>query len=462
MSRDAHVPALLVRLTWIGITVIACLMPVHNDTWWHLRAGYEMLQTKSVLLTDIFSHSVFGTYWPNNGWLGQVVFASIHAIGGLPLLTALCAASVTAGLWLTYLCIPGDAIRRLMLLAAVMTGVPLTWAVRPQVFSLLLLGATVFLVRTRRWLLLPPLFLAWSNLHSAVGLGLAVLAGSVVGHLMTSRRVPARLAAAVALSGAATLCTPQGLDYWPGIAESMTRSRANQIVEWLPPDMPPAHLVFWAGAVALPLLTLVKRRTPLATDGWSVILGALFLLPLAVRSLRNVSPFLMVAAPAIGFLLDGSPPQKSSTRVPTNGSRRKWPRLLVAGACLVAATFVVRTWLRPPERMDWAPMSADASAAIDGCRGPLYNTYFDGGAIIYFAPHQPVLLDSRQDPFPIELVQAQHEAEMSGDYHGLFDRYGIACAALTPQSPLRPRLERDGWIRRFEDRQWVVLERPQP
>jgi len=105
-------------------------------------------------------------------------------------------------------------------------------------------------------------------------------------------------------------------------------------------------------------------------------------------------------------------------------------------------------------------MSAAAAAAVERCPGPLYNSYVDGGPIIFFAPRQRVLLDSRQDPYPVSLVQAEGEVERTGNYKAFFDQYGIRCAAVPPTGRVRGRLERDGWIRRFADDQWVVLERP--
>ena len=72
------------RLLFLVIALLACLMPVQNDTWWHLRAGDVMLETRRVLLTDVFSHTVSGQPWPNYEWLSEVVFALVYRAGGLP------------------------------------------------------------------------------------------------------------------------------------------------------------------------------------------------------------------------------------------------------------------------------------------------------------------------------------------------------------------------------------------
>lgn len=46
--------------------------------------------------------------------------------------------------------------------------------------------------------------------------------------------------------------------------------------------------------------------------------------------------------------------------------------------------------------------------------------------------HRKVFIDSRQDPFPIDLVIEHIEVERTGEYRRMFDRYGIECA-LTHQ-----------------------------
>lgn len=105
-------------------------------------------------------------------------------------------------------------------------------------------------------------------------------------------------------------------------------------------------------------------------------------------------------------------------------------------------------------------ISPPAARAIASCRGPLYNPYEAGGSIIWFAPSQPVFLDSRQDQFPTSLVQEGTRVEATGDYHRLFDRYHFNCAAVRPASPMARALSQNGWTIAFSDPQWTVLTRP--
>jgi hypothetical protein len=446
------------RLLFLVIALLACLMPVQNDTWWHLRAGDIMLETRRVLLTDVFSHTVSGQPWPNYEWLSEVVFALVYRVGGLPLLTALCAAASTASLWFVYAITPGTRLQRTLLLAGVVSGVTITWSVRPQPLSLLLLGLTLWLLQRRRWAPLPPLFLLWANLHGAVALGGVALLGMIAAYVLRQRSCPPRLAVTAALCGVATLITPLGLHYWPEIVASIGRSRANTIMEWRPPDWPPGNLAFWAAAAALPVLWVTRWNRLKSPEQWALPITALLMLLIALRSMRNISPFLMIAAPACGAFL-GTPQLTVPERRP--GDPRA-PRVLLGAGVLAVVFMVCRHWQDPPPRMGWHPISPAAARAIESCHGPIYNRYVDGGPIIYFAPRQHVMIDSRQDPYPTWLVQADGDIEMTGEYRTLFRRLAINCAAVPPSALVATHLRRDGWTVRHIDERWTVLEAPLP
>lgn len=450
MSSDRFIAWLLL----VGIALLACLIPVHNDTWWHLRAGHDMLATGSVLLTDTYSHTVPGGHWPNYEWLGEVAFALAHRAGGMPLLTLLCAAAIAGGVAFVYASMEERGLWTPLLLATIAAGATHTWSVRPQAFSLLLLGLTLWLTARRHWRWLPPLFLVWANLHGAVAWGGVVLAGTLAGYLWHERRLPRELMIVAVLCAAATLVTPLGLSYWWEIAESIARSRTNEIAEWRRPDLPPGHLVFWTMAAALPLVAALRHRTLATPEARGLVVAALLFLPLAATTMRNITPFLFVAAAAMTHLV---PPER---RRGAPSRRPVLPIVIVSGAAALAAFVVLQAWRERQEGVEWVPLPEEAAEAIEACRPNLYNRYEDGGPIIFFAPAQPVLLDSRQDPYPTTLVQQQFDAEVTGEHERLFDDRGINCAVTAPGSPLASRLAAGGWVTRYADRRWIVLERP--
>jgi hypothetical protein len=111
-----------------------------------------------------------------------------------------------------------------------------------------------------------------------------------------------------------------------------------------------------------------------------------------------------------------------------------------------------------PLPVEWAPVSNEAAAAIRRCPGPIYNHYNDGGYLIWFAPEQKVFLDSRQDPYPAELLRAQLEADRMGDYGALLSRYSVRCAVVHPRSRALSVLEQSGWREDYRDSRWVVVQ----
>ena len=82
-----------------------------------------------------------------------------------------------------------------------------------------------------------------------------------------------------------------------------------------------------------------------------------------------------------------------------------------------------------------------------------------GGPIIWFVPGRKVFLDSRQDQFPIALIEEATAVENGADPRPLLSRYGIQCVALPPASPTLATLRVDGWRVTYADAEWVVATR---
>jgi hypothetical protein len=297
----------------------------------------------------------------------------------------------------------------------------------------------------------------WANLHGGVALGVVVLGALASVRLLRDgvrRAVP--LIVVTALAFCATWVTPLGPGLWLRIPESIHRSAVNRIVEWTAPTMSATYLGFWAIAVALAITTWWCRRR-MEGDVQSALCGAaLFLLPLALRSRRNVAPFLMLAVPAVSHNLRAllTMRQGKTVRTAVGGP------IVVALTVVAAIAFVAMTWRRPPARMNWTPVPAPIARAIESCGDRVFNSYGDGGYLIWFTPNVKVFLDSRQDPYPISFVQEYVAAEQTGDYRSLFDRYDIRCSALPKNSRIAARLRADGWRTLGEEGRWIVQAAP--
>jgi hypothetical protein len=449
-------------LLFLAIATAACLMPAQHDTWWLLRAGHDMWAAGRVLLTDTFSHTVDGAFWPNHEWLSEMLFYGVYAIGGLPLLTLASALVVTTAWAIVWAQTPGPPRAKFLLTAFVIASASTTWSLRAQVLSLLLVTITMALLRRRRYVWLPVVFFFWANLHGAVLLGVLLLGAALVAALVEDVDALPRLVLVSALCVLATSLTPLGWQFWLDMPRSLGRIRQLGIDEWTAPRFASLSLLpFWVTIAALIALAATRGRALLRDptarrDGQITMCAcALVLVPLALTAVRNVPPFLMLAVPAIAALFPRVPLLTRS-----RSTSRPWLNCAIAtAAALVAATVVTSAYAMRPVRLHWTPLPAASITALNGCHGNIYNRYDEGGYLIWFAPGRKVFLDGRQDPYPPSLIKEQLRVESSGDFESLFRHYDVRCAYVPAASRLTAGLLRAGWTPLFRDSDWTVLAR---
>lgn len=445
-------PQALVALAGLSLAAVACLSPVHNDTWWHLAYGREMAAIGGFAQVDRFSHTGYGRPFPNHQWLSERIFYALHVVGGLPLLTAFCAALLTGGWVLCWRLSRGALSDRLLVMAGAVAASTMVWSIRPQAFTVALLPLTLTLLSRHSLGWVPPVILLWSNLHGGVLLGMvAIVVWTCCAFaLHDSRRWV--LAATLALSAGATFVTPLGVRYWPEIVASLRRSQVNRLQEWQAPAGPPEHVFFWLAAGALVALAAVRWRRLTTLSDRALAITALVLLVPASRSLRNIAPFMMAAGPALSLLLARS----SQTASAATRSHPLAAGLVVAGV-VGSAVLIALAWATPWRRLNWQPMTPAAAAAIRDCPEPIYNTYAGGGPIIWMVPEQRVFVDSRQDHYPAGVIALATDLENGADPGPAFRKFGVRCAALPPSSPVVGALLKSGWRVAYQDLQWAVL-----
>ena len=447
---------LAVGLVFTVVAALALNAPAQSDTWWLLRAGGEILRTGHISLVETYSHTATGSFWPNHEWLTEVLLSALHRAGGMPAVAAACAAIIVSTWTLCWRLSSGSFEWRFLAFAGSLATSASGWAIRPQVFSMALFLVTCAMLasgRRRAWL--PLLFAVWANLHGAVALGLVAVAGATAADTIRTRRIPWKLVGLLAACWAATLATPLGWSLWSFIPESMARSRVNELIEWRPPDGSAAFWFFWLFAAAF-VAALAMRFRQLDEHGARLTGIALLVLPLAVQARRNVPVFLLIAVPALTALLQDRVTEQ--TRRPARGENYRINAALLALAIAAASGIVALAWLARAPHLGWDPIPPQAVAAIRSCHGPLYNTYGEGGVLTWFAPERPVFIDNRQDPYPLDLLRANHSAELGGDYQQLFDRYGVQCAVVSRTSPIAAQLSSaPEWRRTHDDARWTVF-----
>ncbi len=431
-------------------------MPLQSDFWWHLRAGQEMWSRHFIALSDEFSFTARGSYWPNHEWLSEIVFFAMYRLAGLPGVTVLAAVCVTTAVAISWRLTAGPPTVKLLVMAAAIPSVVFVWTVRPHVFTLLLLMTCVYLVLRMRYWPLPILFAVWANLHGGVALGIVTLAAATLAEAWAGdRRRAIRLGVVSALCFAATLATPLGLDLWKTIPESIQKSMSNGIQEWRPPILLGwRDLSFWVFAVATLVAAALRWRRIRTREDAILVVLALALLPLALRYSRNITPFILVAVPALGCLA------ANDVRLPQPARRERFlANGILLATCLAACTTgVLLAWTTPAPRLQWQPISQQVVDGVRACPGRLYNRFDDGGYLIWFVPEVPVFVDNRQDPYKLTFLQDHLRQERSGGFEPVFAEYSLSCAFLPPHSPTAEHLLAAGWRIAASDSNWVVLQ----
>ena len=458
LLRQCTYDRLLVTLLFL-VVVIACgLTPIQTDTWWQLRAGRDIWTTGHVLLADVYSHTAYGAFWLNHEWLAEVLFYGAYLVGGLAAVTLFAASLVVAGWAIVWQLSAGSVRVRFGWFLVAMLSASIAWEPRPHAFGLLLLPAAVYLLVHRRHLWLPLVFLVWANCHGGVLLGLVVVAAGLgVQTLLapTSWRQHVLVLAACAVAMSAT---PIGLSYWIEIPRSLSRINQYPLQEWRRPFLTDIRmLAFWILSTLF-VGSLAARWRQLRTmpeADVTLYACALTLLPLAYSGMRHVSPFLMLAAPALPRLVQF--PNVAAA------PRRPRPALhfaIMACALVATASILAGAYRNRAPRLKWSPVPEQALTALRQCPGNLYNRYDEGGSLIWFLPERRVFLDGRQDPFAPELV-LEHIRVESGtdDPRPVFARHGIGCAYLPTHSPTVAPLTTSGWTTLYRDRDWIVLRR---
>lgn len=448
---------LLVALVFLTIALACGLTPMHTDSWWQLRAGRDMWRTHSILLTDVYSHSAYGTFWLNHEWLAEVAYYAMFAMGGLPMVTLFAASLIVTAWALSWRLGKGPARERAIWIGLAVISSSFWWQPRPHAFSLLFIVTTVTLVAKWRLWWLPLVFLVWANCHGGVLLGFVFLgAGLGAQTLLAPSRWRTSVLVVLACMAATTM-TPLGFSFWLEIPKSLARIRLYPFDEWQRPALTvPNLLPFWLIAVAFcaGLVRHRQRLRRLPSDEATIYACALAVLPLAVMAIRNVGPFLMVAAPAMTTLM---PLGRGAALAPGEQRPRLNAAMIAIAAAGVAAALAWAYSNRIP-KLRWDPIPAGAIEALRQCPDNLYNRYDQGGYLLFLVPERRVYLDGRQDPYPPALILEQIRLENgSGAYPEVFTRFDIHCAYLPTDSPTAGQLTQAGWTVMYRDADWVVF-----
>lgn len=478
------------------------LRPIDDvDIFWQVKLG-QLILDRGFDLTEPLCYRHAGQPLSWVGWLGQVIFASVHRLVGWEGVQALHIAVYGAAFGLVWKRMSQFRVGAGAALVAVLltlTACLSNCSERPQTFAFCAFAALLFASDTRwprraYWALVIPLLVLWQNVHPSVPVAAAVLGLQAVGRYADERwgrgrgrGLWRRPLATAAFAGAAVFCTPTGF----GILEIGSRNAATSrwlgIGEWLPAHAMFAQTAgFWAGLLVGGVLWL-RCRTRLP---WRDLLPVLLLTAAAFCWTRMVVFWALASAPVMARLLHRSrlgilrTPGRSrvdgAQRNPPLWSfrRQRWvasacdglhwrPRCMRLGLALTAAILLAVTpWVRP--HLSWLPESRrslfDPQFPLTGLQrlrqtvgmGRIYN-YREWGGMLAFAggPQWQVSIDGRIYRYDRETWRSYAAVALGTDEAvRVFDRDRPTALFLRPDHDRRliDRLGNDpAWLDYYHD-----------
>lgn len=185
-------PKVSIYLFVILVIFAACIFKIADlDFWWHLKTGQVTLEQKQFQRTEIYSFTAAGREYIDHEWLFQVVMFWIYSkFGPAGAIVLKCAILSLIYVLTTRYLLEQNASTYLIFAVQFLSicgGLP-RMIERPEIFTALFFVATFLIVdhslrngKRRLLILLPPLFIIWSNFHAAIILGLVLLAIFSVG-----------------------------------------------------------------------------------------------------------------------------------------------------------------------------------------------------------------------------------------------------------------------------------------
>jgi hypothetical protein len=425
---------LVVVLGGIAVMELA-QVPSAVDLAYHLKVGELIVAERAVPRTDVLAWTTAGQPWLDQNWGAQLALYGIWRLGGLPLLTVastLCAVA-TWGL-VAAACRRRTANLRLIA-GAMLAGYAAAAAglsPRPQLFSMLLFAAELYLLevartRPRVALAIPLLMALWANLHGAFVVGVGLLVIEVAAAVWRrDRSGAARYLLVTVASLAGLLVNPWGVRVL-GYAISFP---ANPTVTGFVSEWGPATLRQLPGAmilVAIGVLVVALVRAPSPERAPEQLLRMALLAALALWAIRAGAWFGLALPVALCALAGHERPAR------VGPTERGVPVLsglvlaVLAVALVAASPPVTRALLSSRPELQDAPAATASWLAANPQPGRMLNYQPWGSYLeLRLGPRVQVGFDSR-----IELPPAgqwsRYHAVISGrsDTERLLDEWGV-------------------------------------
>jgi hypothetical protein len=444
-----------VFLIVLGMVLLGGRTGLLNDpgTFWHLRLGREIAQSGAVPRSDTLTYSRGNTPWVDQSWAFDLGLAAIVDRAGWS--GAIAAASI--GLAVVYGMLASGLVRSgVSPLTAVAVSIlaagigSIHFLIRPHLVTFAFVLWTLRACQAQHerggWAIgtVPPLMVAWANLHGGFLAGPLIVLTAGFGHAISGawderrQRELVPFAAAFVASCLAPLVNPYGFGLYRHVGHLLVSSGVTEIIaEYQPISFGKAEfrLAEWVvlALIALPAFsrTRMSRYDVLHTLVW---------LHFALGSVRQTPLFALAAAPGLARLLDGVL-SESPERLCWSPTWSRWPALVSLALGLAVAAGAT---LGGPDPAKW-PLGAVAALNRQPVDARLFHEQDWGGMIeAECRPARPAYLDDRFELFGKKAVLDYLAALQGGpQWDELSDREGFDLVWLRPDRGLTRRLSTD-------------------
>ena len=465
----------IVLLSMVFVLAVRQSVSIDPDLWWHLKAGQQFIDTRSIPHTDDYSFTKLGSEWVAHEWLSEVIMEGIYRVSGLVGLVTIFSLIIVTALWLTYhRCDGKPYVAGIAILLAAAASSPL-FGIRPQMLTLLLASIYIVLLerfnpkeQSRRLWWLVPLMVLWVNLHAGFALGLALIGLYVVRAVLDGEWDHIKpLLIVLVICTAVVPLNPNGFRMFSYPYETLTStSMAAFIQEWASPDF---HKITYLPLAILLLSTLAA----MALSPSRARLGEIFLVLItalgALRSVRHIPIFSLFAAPLLAKHLWAIAKERGWDKLLTGEEGRPNGLKLVINVVLLLAPLALgvwRVWHFATHQSNYVsirnPIAAVEFLKSNRLPGPIYNRYGWGGYLIYqLYPDYRVYIDGRADVYgDAFFTETMHVYDGIGNWREPLDKYGVRTVIIDPNVAMSTLLRNDSqWSKVYEDDQAVIFVR---
>lgn len=402
--KNQSINRLILIFLLVGIFFLFFLPPTDPDLGWQLRCGQQIWQEKRICSHNEFSVLLENYYWPDARHLYQLPIFLFYQFGGVFGLSLINSLLMLVSLVL-FLSLSGQKEIKIISLPLLIffSWLVLGFGIRNQLVSLFFLFLLLKLIelgnQNKKWFFLSLLVMAfWANSHGGFVLGvfllLVFLFEKTVWLIINRRQFKNYLfiLVFVLLSISATLLNPFGYQvYLEAWRHFSTVPLAHLIAEWVPPHPQHQTVILLFLVIALGVIYQTRKHSLTILK----FLGLIAFTYLALKARRDSAFFFFFAGYVIAFIKAKSKHIK--------------PLALLASMFI----FFLGLFFRLPKTImvnrSWSPSCQITSScqAIEflkkqpekglptGKAGNIFNTYEQGGLLIWLLPEYKVFVDGR-------------------------------------------------------------------